>query len=110
MKGREITVLVLKAAARMDLMGFHAVTFFVHLRNNCQMPNKLTTKKQSELGLLRQVAIKRINTILIENHSFKKLHRKAADDKYRWEPESTVQGVPTKNCNWEFMNFVYGNL
>lgn len=91
-------------------MGFHAVTFFVHLRNNCQMPNKLTTKKQSELGLLRQVAIKRINTILIENHSFKKLQRKAADDKYRWEPESTVQGVPTKNCNWEFMNFVYGNL
>lgn len=48
-----------KAATWIDLMGFHAVSLFVHLKNNRQMPNKLmTTKKQSELGLLRQVAIK----------------------------------------------------
>lgn len=48
-----------KPATWIDLMGFHAVSLFVHLRNNRQMPNKLmTTKKQSELGLLRQVAIK----------------------------------------------------
>lgn len=99
-----------KASAWMDLMGFYAVTFFVHLKNNSQMPNKLmTTKKQSELGLLRQMAIKRINTILIENHSFKKLHRKAADDEKYSPAESTntIQEVPSKNCNWEFMNWAY---
>lgn len=90
-------------------MCFHAVTFFVHLRNNSQMPNKLmTTKKQSELGLLGQVAIKRIKTIPTENHSFKKLHRKADDGKYSpAESKNTIQGVPTKNCNWIFMNCVY---
>lgn len=98
-----------KAAAWIDLMGFHAVTFFGHLRNNSQMPKKLmTTKKQSELGLLRQVAIKRINRILIENHPFKKTHRKANDGKHSpAESANTIQGVPTKNCNWEFMNCVY---
>lgn len=86
MKGREISVLEQS----------------MHLRNNSQMPNKLmTTKKQSESGLLRHVAIKRINTVLTENHSFKELHRKAADDgKYSpAESRNTIQGVPTKNCN-----------
>lgn len=46
------------AAVRMDLMGFHPATLFVHLGNNSQMPNKLLTTKSSpkDLGLLRQTA------------------------------------------------------
>lgn len=46
MKGREITVL--EQSRSVDGPdAFHAVTFFVHLRNNSQMPNKLMTTKKA---------------------------------------------------------------
>jgi len=103
-----------EAAAQTDPMGFCPVSLFVYLRNKSQMPsNLMTTKKQSDLGLLRQIA---------KIHSYwrgwtqlswgtipSRNHWKAADD-WKYSPAestNTIWEVPTKNCNWEFMNWVY---